>query len=163
MISTTDHKREVTVTVEQSLSVTRYIAYSFPTPLEELVLHVLARAREMQSSGRFPEYDFENHSGILSIIRDPQFHDLPIHETSRQKLIDFENAIRSRQERYNVRGEAYNNRSHIHLLRANINPIQRSSSSADDVVARSPVSRTNRTSRTTSCPNPNQEHFADAG
>ena len=48
--------------------------YSFPTPIEELVLHVMAKVRELQSTGRFTEYDFERHSGILSIIQDPQFH-----------------------------------------------------------------------------------------
>ena len=114
--------------------------YSFPTPIEELVLHVLAKIRELQSSGRFTEYDFERHSGILSIVQDPQFHEMPIHESTRQKLKNFEDAIRIRQDRYNARGEAYNNRSHIHLHSGAIyiQP-QRSSSSADDAhaVARS--------------------------
>ena len=114
--------------------------YSFPTPIEELVLHVMAKVRELQSTGRFIEYDFERHSGILSIVQDPQFHEMPLQETIRQKLRNFEDAIRIRQDRYNARGEAYNNKSHIHLhSRASIIPIQRSSSSADDAVTRSQV------------------------
>ena len=115
--------------------------YSFPTPIEELVLHVMAKVRELQSTGRFIEYDFERHSGILSIVQDPQFHEMPIHESTRQKLKNFEDAIRIRQDRYNARGEAYKNRSHIHLQsRANIiPPTQRSSSSADDAVTRAQV------------------------
>ena len=110
-----------------------------PTPLEELGLHVVAKAREeMQTSNRFPNYDFERHTGNLAIVRDPQFFIEPIHETSKQKLVEFApNAARARQDRYYVRGEAYRNRSHIDLIHAHNYPMmlitqQRRSSSAED-------------------------------
>ena len=84
--------------------------YSLPTPIEELVLHVLAKARELQSSNRFPEYDFVNHMGnFLTLTQDPAFSVEPISETNRQQLIDFNIATQARQDRYLVRGEAFNN------------------------------------------------------
>jgi hypothetical protein len=83
--------------------------YSLPTPIEELVLHVLAKARELQSSNRFPEYDFVNHMGNLTLTQDPAFSVEPISETNRQQLIDFSIATQARQDRYLVRGEAFNN------------------------------------------------------
>ena len=44
---------------------------SMPTPFEELALSIDTSVREMQSSGRFPGYDFERHMGNLTIIQDP--------------------------------------------------------------------------------------------
>ena len=71
----------------------------------------------------------------LSETRAPQFFIEPILEANKQKLLDFDNAAKARQERYSARGEAYRNKSHIHLIN-NSKPtvaIQRSLlSSAED-------------------------------
>jgi len=106
-----------------------------PTPIEELVLHVLAKARELQSSNRFPNYDFERHTGNLAVVRNPAFFIEPITEANKHKLIDFNIARKARYDRYTVREEAFNNRSHIHFLNT-ITPTQCSSSSADDAAER---------------------------
>ena len=108
--------------------------YSLPTPIEELTLHVYAKANEMQRSGRFLEYDFEKHDGILSVVPNPQFFTEPVSEVDKQKMVEYANAAKDRQDRYNLRGEAFRNKSHLHLLSRVIIPTttQRSTSSAED-------------------------------
>jgi len=100
----------------QTVPFTNEFYYSLPTPIEETVLHVLAKARELQSSNRFPNYDFERHTGNLAVVRNPAFFIEPITEANKQKLIDFNIARKARYDRYSVREEAFNNRSHIHFL-----------------------------------------------
>ena len=110
--------------------------YSMPTPIEEVAIHVATKARELQRSNRFASYDFDRHTGPLSMARDHRYFIEPITEANKQKMVEFANDARARQNRYDVRREAFRNNTHPHIIQPQTTPLpiiqQRSSSSAED-------------------------------